>query len=74
MRASWVARVYRFLADNMMLFYDEDEARQMFLEAGIEGIEVAYTGPRWKPNLAMVTRRVNPCRHWLRQYSGTIEG
>ncbi|MEE9174193.1 MAG: methyltransferase domain-containing protein [Thermoplasmata archaeon] len=49
-------RLYRLLADNMMLFYDEDEAIEMFAEAGFEDIRVGYTGPRWKPDLAIVTR------------------
>lgn len=53
-------RLYRLLADNMMLFYDEAEAREMFEEAGLEDVEVGYTGPAWKPDLAIVTRGVKP--------------
>ncbi len=53
-------RLYRFLADNMMLFYNEGEAREMFEEAGFQGVEVGYTGPAWKPDLAIVTRGVKP--------------
>jgi demethylmenaquinone methyltransferase/2-methoxy-6-polyprenyl-1,4-benzoquinol methylase len=51
-------RLYRLLADNMMLFYDEEEAIEMFAEAGFEDIQVGYTGPAWKPDLAIVTRGV----------------
>lgn len=53
-------RLYRLLADNMMLFYDEGEAREMFAAAGFRGVEVAYTGPTWKPDLAIVTRGERP--------------
>ncbi len=49
-------RLYRLLADNMMLFYDEEEAIAMFEEAGFRRIRVGYTGPTWKPDLAIVTR------------------
>lgn len=49
-------RLYRLLADNMMLFYDEEEAVAMFEEAGFRDIRVGFTGPRWKPDLAIVTR------------------
>ncbi|MDX1534319.1 MAG: methyltransferase domain-containing protein [Thermoplasmata archaeon] len=48
-------RLYRILADNMMLFYDEEEAVAMFEAAGFRGIRVGYTGPKWKPDLAIVT-------------------
>ncbi len=51
-------RLYRLLADNMMYFYDEEEARRMFSEAGFTDISVAYTGPRWKKDLAIVTKGV----------------
>ncbi len=51
-------RLYRLLADNMMLFYDEDEAIEMFAVAGFEDIQVGYTGPAWKPDLAIVARGV----------------
>lgn len=51
-------RLYRLLADNMMLFYDEEEAADMFRQAGFRGVEIGYTGPRWKPDLAIVTRGV----------------
>lgn len=53
-------RLYRFLADNMMLFYEEEEARAWFAAAGFREVEVGYTGPRWKPDLAIVTRGVKP--------------
>lgn len=53
-------RLYRLLADNMMLFYDEEGARGMFAAAGFEAIEVGYTGPAWKRDLAIVTRGVKP--------------
>lgn len=53
-------RLYRLLADNMMLFYGETEARELFMEAGFEAVEVGYTGPAWKPDLAIVTRGVKP--------------
>lgn len=53
-------RLYRLLADNMMLFYDEDEAQQMFSEAGFVDLEVGYTGPKWKRDLAIVTKGVKP--------------
>ncbi|MFQ5907406.1 MAG: methyltransferase domain-containing protein [Thermoplasmata archaeon] len=49
-------RLYRLLADNMMLFYDEEEAVAMFEEAGFRRVRVGYTGPPWKPDLAIVTR------------------
>ncbi len=49
-------RLYRLLADNMMLFYDEEEAVAMFEEAGFRHVRVGYTGPKWKPDLAIVTR------------------
>ncbi|MFQ5553028.1 MAG: methyltransferase domain-containing protein [Thermoplasmata archaeon] len=49
-------RLYRLLADNMMLFYEEDEAIEMFSQAGFRHIRVGYTGPSWKPDLAIVTR------------------
>ncbi|MFQ6013034.1 MAG: methyltransferase domain-containing protein [Thermoplasmata archaeon] len=51
-------RLYRLLADNMMLFYGEEEAIRMFAEAGFRQIQVGYTGPKWKPDLAIVTRGV----------------
>ncbi len=47
--------LYRLLANNMMLFYDEREARAMFREAGFVDVEVGYTGPGWRPDLAIVT-------------------
>lgn len=53
-------RLYRLLADNMMLFYDRQEALSMFEEAGFVEVEVAYTGPPWKEDLAIVTRGVKP--------------
>lgn len=51
-------RLYRLLADNMMLFYDEREAIDMFGQAGFRDVRVGYTGPAWKPDLAIVTRGV----------------
>lgn len=53
-------RLYRLLADNMMLFYEEEEARAMFAKAGFVDVEVGFTGPAWKPDLAIVTRGVKP--------------
>lgn len=47
--------LYRLLANNMMLFYDEAEARGMFQAAGLVDIRVGYTGPKWKRDLAIVT-------------------
>lgn len=52
--------LYRLLADNMMFFYDQGEAREMFSEAGFLDVEVAYTGPVWKRDLAIVTRGSKP--------------
>jgi demethylmenaquinone methyltransferase/2-methoxy-6-polyprenyl-1,4-benzoquinol methylase len=49
-------RLYRLLANNLMLFYDEEEAVAMFEKAGFRGVRVGYTGPTWKPDLAIVTR------------------
>lgn len=53
-------RLYRLLADNMMFFYDEEEAVDMFERAGFVKVEVGYTGPKWKGDLAIVTRGVKP--------------
>ncbi len=53
-------RLYRILADNMMLFYDEKEAREMFSAASFIEVDVAYTGPVWKRDLAIVTRGIKP--------------
>ncbi len=53
-------RLYRLLADNMMFFYDEEEARAMFSEAGFIEVQVGYSGPVWKRDLAIVTRGVKP--------------
>ncbi len=47
--------LYRILANQMMLFYDGDEARAMFEAADLEDIRIGYTGPKWKRDLAIVT-------------------
>lgn len=43
------------LADAMMLFYDEDEADEMFHDAGFEDVEHRYLGPWYKPDIAIVS-------------------
>jgi demethylmenaquinone methyltransferase/2-methoxy-6-polyprenyl-1,4-benzoquinol methylase len=53
-------RAYRLLADNMMFFYDEEEAVEMFAQAGFVDVEVGYTGPGWKRDLAIVTTGAKP--------------
>ncbi len=50
--------LYRLLANNMMLFYDEAEARAMFQEAALDEVWVGYTGPTWRRDLAIVTTGV----------------
>ncbi|WP_338730019.1 methyltransferase domain-containing protein [Haladaptatus sp. DJG-WS-42] len=43
------------LADAMMLFYDEAEADRMFSEAGFVDIEHTLMGPKYSPEIAIVT-------------------
>ncbi|MFB6146630.1 MAG: methyltransferase domain-containing protein [Halobacteriaceae archaeon] len=52
--------VVRKLADAVMLFYDEDEADQMFEAAGFETVEHRTMGPRYKPDIAITTVATAP--------------
>ncbi|MFB6143063.1 MAG: methyltransferase domain-containing protein [Halorientalis sp.] len=47
--------VLQKLADAIMLFYDEDEADQMFREAGFTDVSHHTMGPAYSPDIAITT-------------------
>ena len=49
------SRIFRSLADRIMLFYDEEEADRMFREAGFADIEHHVMGPSYQPEIAVTT-------------------
>jgi len=49
------SRVFRRLADAVMLFYDEAEADRMFRAAGFETVEHHLMGPDYSPEIAITT-------------------
>jgi len=50
----------RRLAKAVMLFYDEAEADRMFDQAGFEAFEHLLIGPRYRPEIAIVTLAAVP--------------
>jgi len=49
------SRVFRTLADAIMLFYDEREADRMFRKAGFGAFEHHTMGPWYNPDIAITT-------------------
>ncbi|WP_049927928.1 methyltransferase domain-containing protein [Halopiger goleimassiliensis] len=45
----------QYLADSIMLFYDEYEADRMFKRAGFEDVKHAFMGPDYDPDVAITT-------------------
>ncbi|AEH36453.1 methyltransferase domain-containing protein [Halopiger xanaduensis] len=45
----------QYLADSIMLFYDEYEADAMFKTAGFEDVKHAFMGPSYDPEVAITT-------------------
>ncbi|GAB3667964.1 methyltransferase domain-containing protein [Halopiger thermotolerans] len=45
----------QYLADSIMLFYDEYEADAMFKRAGFEDVKHAFMGPSYDPDVAITT-------------------
>jgi demethylmenaquinone methyltransferase/2-methoxy-6-polyprenyl-1,4-benzoquinol methylase len=52
--------VFQRLADAIMLFYDADEADEMFRTAGFEAIEHRLMGPSYDPEIAIVSAARTP--------------
>ncbi len=48
-------RIGQWMADQIMLFYSQEEADRMFTTAGFEAIEHTLMGPVYKPDIAIVT-------------------